>query len=189
MGRALLLVTGRSAGRKICARRLHEGATRLNSERVMAQHDLLTAGNAIADRTSMILMQPSPHAGTLKRDHPICFRAMGSPEDTSDGKCRMITGKTHKLLGRSHPWKPDGFRPIDLWHDGTSDAAYPEVGAGALACRNGTLRARKSMHTCRSSSNGRAHAFQAWNAGSRPVCGSTVIETAPSKYIVRPVKA
>lgn len=100
----------------------------MNSGRVMAQHDLLTAGNAIADRTSMIFMQPSPHAGTLKRDHPICFRAMGSPEDTSDGQCRMITGKsTHKLLGRSHPWKPDGFRPIDLWHDGTSDAAYPEV--------------------------------------------------------------
>lgn len=50
MGRTLLLVIGRAAGRKICARRLHEGAARLNSERVMAQHDLLAAGNAIADR-------------------------------------------------------------------------------------------------------------------------------------------
>lgn len=131
-------------------------------------------------------MRQSPHAGTLKRDHPICFRAMGSPEDTSDGQCRMITGKsTHKLLGRSHPWKPDGFRPIDLWHDGTSDAAYPEVGAGALAYRNGTLRARKSMLICRSSSNGRARAFQAWNAGSNPVCGSTVIETDSLRNIYR----
>ena len=30
--------------------RLHEGAARMNSGRVMAQHDLLTAGSAIADR-------------------------------------------------------------------------------------------------------------------------------------------
>lgn len=66
-----------------------------------------------------------------------------------------------------------------------SDAAYPEVGAGALACRNGTLRARKSMHTCRSSSNGRVRAFQAWNAGSNPACGSTVIVTAPYEDIYR----
>ena len=72
-----MLVIGRTAGRKICARRLHEGAAR---------------------------------------------------------------------LGRSHPWKPDGFRPIDLWHDGTSDAAYPEVGAGALAYRNRLRELEKYAH-------------------------------------------
>ena len=117
MGRTLLLVIGRAAGRKICARCLHEGAARMNSGRVMAQHDLLTAGNAIADRNRRPVKRRMACSSLL-----------------------MV------LLGRSHPWKPDGFRPIDLWHDGTSDAAYPEVGAGALAYRNRLRELEKYAH-------------------------------------------